>query len=153
MICSFKDVLKFSKMFLRILCFWFWKLTVSLHSPSMEICNNWFSLCQKDPCFWNWKLAITSSGNVVSPVRWLKTWFTRNSKTPKIDFWIFISYKYVCSLFSNTLEYWEFVGGFLHHNQKILKHIFIKGLCCHIASYTIQLFTTGNPLKAHFHCG
>ena len=33
--------------------------------------------------------------------------------------------------------------------SKDIKNFFIKGLCCHIASYTIQLATTENPVSAH----
>ena len=33
-------------------------------------------------------------------------------------------YKYMCSLFANTLEYW--VKYFLHHDQNILKHFLLK---------------------------
>ena len=34
-----------------------------------------------------------------------------------------------------------------HHNQKIVKHFLLKILCCHTASYTIQLVTTGNGVN------
>ena len=42
----------------------------------------------------------------------------------------------MCSHFANTLE---FIKIFSAPPSKDIKTFFIKGLCCHIASYTTQL--------------
>ena len=55
---------------LWILCFWFWMLVVSLHTLSMEIFSDWFTLCQKDLSFRKWKFAIASSCNVAAVYHW-----------------------------------------------------------------------------------
>ena len=49
------------------------------------------------------------------------------------------------SLFANTLEY--YVKNFSASPSKDVKTSFIENLCCNIASYTIQLVTTGNPVN------
>ena len=53
----------------------------------------------------------------------------------------------MCSLFANALEYC--VKFFSAPSLNYIKTFFIKELCCHIASYIIQLVTTENSVNSY----
>ena len=67
--------------------------------------------------------------------------------TPKpknrLQFWA--TFKYMCSPFANTLEYW--VKYFLHHHQKILKHFLLKAYAVIWLAIPHPTFYAGNPVS------